>query len=342
MTENQFIVELQNALKRLPEEELNDIIQDIREYFTNGREDGKSDNEIAASLGSPQIIAEELQASYSFSKNEVEVTPINKIITISDNLFTNIDINVNYGSIVVSPSDSSVTIVELIGWDEKLQLSAEVIEDTLFVRLKGLRHWLFMLHFNFKAVTLNVMIPMKLYQSIAMKTDNGRISAKKLLAKKIQVNTDNGAVQLIEIAATTLSAETDNGRIEIDKVQVEQITAKTDNGRIEMRNVDAVSITTETDNGRIVLEHVSGSIVGSTDNGRINVQTDSIDRNMDLQTDNGSILIESSERAENVTIHAKTSHGKIDVFGERNSRTVIGAGEHTIRLKSDNGRITVK
>ena len=83
MTENQFIVELQNALKRLPEEELNDIILDIREYFTNGREDGKSDSEIAASLGSPQIIAEELQASYSFPENEVEVTPINKVITIT-------------------------------------------------------------------------------------------------------------------------------------------------------------------------------------------------------------------------------------------------------------------
>ena len=45
---------------------------------------------------------------------------------------------------------------------------------------------------------------------------------------------------------------------------------------------------------------------------------------------------------ENVSIHAKTGHGRIDIFGERNSRTVIGAGEHTIRLKSDNGRITVK
>ena len=54
MTENQFIGELETALKRLPTEERNDIIQDIHEYFTNGREDGKSENEIATSLGSPQ------------------------------------------------------------------------------------------------------------------------------------------------------------------------------------------------------------------------------------------------------------------------------------------------
>ncbi|MBO0588471.1 DUF1700 domain-containing protein [Sporosarcina sp. E16_8] len=57
MTENQFIGELETALKRLPTEERNDIIQDIQEYFTNGREDGKSESEIATSLGSPVKIA---------------------------------------------------------------------------------------------------------------------------------------------------------------------------------------------------------------------------------------------------------------------------------------------
>ena len=342
MTENQFISEFETALKRLPAEERNDIIQDIKEYFTNGREDGKSESEIAASLGSPEKIADELLASYSFEENVVEMIATNEVITIQDNRFANVDINVQHGALFVSPSDSSVTTVELMGSNDKLQLTAEVVGDTLFVRLKSLRHWLFMFNFTMKAVTVNVCIPKKLYESLVMKTDNGRISAEKILCKKIRAKTDNGKIQLREIAATTLTAETDNGRIEISKVQADHLRTKTDNGRIEMRYVDAVSIATETDNGRIVLERVSGSIVGSTDNGRIIVQTDSIDQNMDLRTDNGNILIESNVRAENVTIHAKTSHSRIDVFGERNLRTVIGAGEHTIRLKTDNGRITVK
>ena len=101
------------------------------------------------------------------------------------------------------------------------------------------------------------------------------------------------------------------------------------------------ALVAESDNGRIELEHVTGSIVGSTDNGRITLQTDSLDRNIDFQTDNGSIVIQSTRKPTNVSIHTKTGHGKVDVFGERNSRTVIGAGEHTIRLKSDNGRISV-
>lgn len=341
MTENQFIGELETALKKLPAEERNDIIKDIQEYFINGREDGKSESEIATSLGSPESIANELLTSYSFVNKEVDVQSSNEVITIENDRFTTIDINVQHGALFVRPSDNSITTVELIGSNEKLQLTAEVVGDTLFVRLKNLRHWLFMFNFNMKAVTLNVFIPTKLYQSIAMKTDNGRISAEKLLGKKIDANTDNGKIQLREIAATTLTAETDNGRIEIDKVQADLLRTKTDNGRIEMRHVDADSIAVESDNGRIELEHVSGSIVGSTDNGRITLQTDSLDRNIDLQTDNGSIVIQSSIEPKNVSIHAKTGHGKVDIFGDRNSRTVIGAGEHTIRLKSDNGRITV-
>lgn len=341
MTENQYISELEVALKQLPTEEQNDIIQDIREYFTDGRGDGKSESEIAASLGSPAKIAEELLGSYSFVENKVKIISTNEVITIQDDQFVNVDINVQHGTLFVSPSDNSVTTAELIGSNEKLKLTAEVVGDTLFIRLKSLRHWLLLFNFNMKAVTLNVFIPKKLYQSIAMKTDNGRISAEKLLCKNISVNTDNGKIQLKEIAATTLTAETDNGRIEIDKVQVDHLRTKTDNGRIEMRHVDADSIAVESDNGRIELEHVTGSIVGSTDNGRITLQTDTLDRNIDLQTDNGSIVIQSSSKPTNVSIHTKTGHGKIDVFGERNSRTVIGDGEHTIRLKSDNGRITV-
>lgn len=188
MTENQFISELETALKRLPAEERNDILQDIREYFTDGREDGKSESEIALSLGSPANIAEELLGSYSFEEKKVEIESTNEVITIQDDRFTNVDINVQHGALVVRPSHNSETTIELIGANDKLQLTAEVINDTLVVRLKSISHWLFIfnlsINFNVKAVTLNVFIPKKLYQSFAMKTDNGRIDAEKLLAKR--------------------------------------------------------------------------------------------------------------------------------------------------------------
>ncbi|MBO1913799.1 DUF4097 family beta strand repeat protein, partial [Microvirga sp. 3-52] len=120
--------------------------------------------------------------------------------------YTNVDIDVQHGALFVRPAHDTTTTVELIGSNEKLELTAQVVGDTLVVRLKSLRHWLLMFNFNMKAVTLNVFIPKKLYQKFAMKTDNGRIDATKIIGKTVTANTDNGRIQLKEIAATSLTA----------------------------------------------------------------------------------------------------------------------------------------
>ena len=134
MTENQFISELEQALKRLPAEERNDILQDIREYFSAGRDDGKGEEGIAASLGSPSKIATDLLEAYPFKENDIIVQPAtSEVITIQDNSFTKVDIVVQHGALTVLPSDATETRIELTGTKEKLELTAEVIGETLFI-----------------------------------------------------------------------------------------------------------------------------------------------------------------------------------------------------------------
>lgn len=338
MTEQQFLNELEMALTRLPSDERNDILQDIKEYFTNGREDGKSDGEIANSLGSPKEIADELLTNYVPEKAEID----NKLIKITDNSFTKVTMNINYGSLHVYPSEIDTATIELVNAPEKLVLTADVIGDTLTILLKGPKFNFFSFLLIGKDVRVNVALPKKSYSSISMKTDNGSISAGKILGKTITASSDNGSIKLKEIAAATLDVETDNGRIEIDKVQVDKLSTNTDNGRIELRNIDADQVYSETDNGRIIMDYVNGKIVGKTDNGRISLLTTHLDRMIDLETDNGSILIETESDPTDVTIRAKVDHGKIDVFGENNSRTTFGSGTNTIQLSSDNGKITVE
>jgi len=111
---------------------------------------------------------------------------------------------------------------------------------------------------------------------------------------------------------------------------------------VTMRHIEADSIYAESDNGRIEFDQVDGEITAITDNGRIVLAGEDLDRNIDFQTDNGSIEITTAQKATNATIFAKTGHGRIDVYGERNSRSRFGAELHQIKLKSDNGRITVR
>lgn len=339
MTEKQFLNELELALTRLPSDERNDILQDIKEHFTIGREDGKSDSEIAASLGSPKEIAEELLLNHIDVKEKAETD--SRKITITDNKFTKVAMNIRFGALTVSPSVNDYTTIELINAPEKLILTADVIGDTLSIDLRAPKFTFFSILSIFKGIKVNVALPNKLYAAISMKTDNGSIRAEKLLGKTMKATSDNGSIGLKEIAATILDVETDNGRIEIDKVQVDKLSTETDNGRIEMRYVDADQVHTETDNGRIVMEYVNGTIVGKTDNGRITLLTSSLDRIITLQTDNGSITIESENEPTDVTIRAKVDHGRIDVFGEKNTSTTFGNGTNKIQLVTDNGKITV-
>ncbi|WP_432355480.1 DUF4097 family beta strand repeat-containing protein [Sporosarcina sp. A2] len=342
MTENQYIVELEGLLRRLPLEERQDIVQDIREYFVEGREDGKTDDEITASLGFPSTIATELLSSYPESTEVVGTSTGSEVIHIQESDYKSISIDVQHGALILSPSIKDMTTVELTGSNEKLHLSAEVQGDLLVVKLKSLRPRFMMFSFSMKAVVLKVSIPKKLYEAITLKTNNGRIYAEKLLCQALRVDSDNGRIQLREIATRLLETKTDNGIIEVTNTQSDRISAKSDNGRIEMRHVEGDEIAVKTDNGRIELSHVNGNIVGETDNGRITLLTGSLDRNIDMHTDNGSILIQSETKPTNVSIHVKTDHGRVDVFGEKNSRTDFGSCEHKIRLKSDNGRITVQ
>lgn len=341
MTEQQFLNQLELALNQLSIDERNDILQDIKEYFTSGREDGKSDSEIAASLGSPKEIADELLANHVPEKVHSYSHSNNKVITITDNRFTKADMNIEFGSLHVYPSDTDVTTIELVNAPEKMVLTAEVIGDTLTINLKAPSLKFFSFLFGIKDVKVNVALPKKLYEMIILETDNGSISADKMLGKTIEVTSDNGRIKLNEIAATTINAETDNGRIEVRKVQVETLVATTDNGRIELSYVDAENIHAETDNGRIKMEYVNGKLYGKTDNGRISLLTTTLDRMVDFETDNGSILIEAENEPTDVAIRTKVDFGRISVFGEKNSLTTYGKGTNTIQLSTDNGKITV-
>ncbi|MGP7816691.1 HAAS signaling domain-containing protein [Niallia sp. 01092] len=68
MNKVQFLNELSSQLKNLKKLEREDILQDYEEHFRFGEEEGKTEEEIAATLGSPKTIAKEILANYHIEK----------------------------------------------------------------------------------------------------------------------------------------------------------------------------------------------------------------------------------------------------------------------------------
>lgn len=222
---------------------------------------------------------------------------------IEDESFTTIEVVSNNAAVEIIPTNSSTTTVEYIGKrkNSKFDFTADVTNETLTVKFKEKR-WNF-LSFDFSKIELLVKVPEEQYDLIKIKNNNGKIKMGSL--------------------------------------KVRDVSFETDNGNIEMDNVDAVSTRVQTNNGKIILEQVNGEIIGKTDNGRITLVTNNLDRPIDLTTDNGRIEIMSTTEPTNGIIDVKTDNGKIDVFGKKNELTVFGEGKYLIKLRSDNGGITV-
>ncbi|MDY0407082.1 DUF1700 domain-containing protein [Virgibacillus sp. 179-BFC.A HS] len=68
MNKEQFLRDLDDALKPLSAEEREDIRRDYDEHFVLGKEEGKTEAEIAEALGSPRKIGKEILAVYQVEK----------------------------------------------------------------------------------------------------------------------------------------------------------------------------------------------------------------------------------------------------------------------------------
>lgn len=340
MTEKQFIQELEYALNRLPAEERTDIMQDIREYFANGRTDGKSDSTIAAELGDPAAIAKELIDSFDFSQTEMPALNID----IAKDKFDKVDIEVENGMLVISPSKDGQMHVDIADKNYKQQLAVDIVDRTLVITLKEeTKKWgIFTIKGSFKSPTLAVQLPDKLYEKIKIASDHGSITGERLAGTAFEVETENGSIDLSHIGAGNFVANSENGRIRLTSIQAKNIEVETDNGQLDLRDIQSENVEATSDNGAITLKEIEGDVRAQTDNGHIHLVVDSLDRAIELETDNGSILLETRTQPKNATISAEVDWGSISVFGSKNRQTVFGSGQHAIDLQSDNGSIKVK
>lgn len=64
MLKTDFLKQMHLFLRGMPEDEINDILYDYEEHFALGVQDGRSEDEIAESLGDPKSIAKQLRAEY--------------------------------------------------------------------------------------------------------------------------------------------------------------------------------------------------------------------------------------------------------------------------------------
>lgn len=240
---------------------------------------------------------------------------------INDN-FNEIKIKSNEASVEVFSTSDKKAKVELSGKSSDYRLSADVEGSTLKVDVDYKPKKLFNFDFTSALLDLKVYVPEKVYDSLLIESDNGRVQIDGLQARDVHVKTDNG-------------------RIKLNDIESSKVTASADNGMINLKDIVASTVNTSADNGKITLDDVAGKLSGKTNNGSISLVTHDLDRAIDFETDNGKIKIQTEKGPTNAILDAKVDNGKVTIFGESNWDTVIGNGKNLIKLTAKNGTITV-
>jgi len=77
LKKNQFLKELRAELKKLPKEDLDPLMKDFKEHFEIGLSKGRSEKDIAESLGTPKTIAKHVKADILVRQAEEKTSVIN-------------------------------------------------------------------------------------------------------------------------------------------------------------------------------------------------------------------------------------------------------------------------
>ncbi|OKL35457.1 DUF4097 family beta strand repeat-containing protein [Domibacillus mangrovi] len=263
---------------------------------------------------------------------------------IADQNITRLSVTTDNAAIEIIPTNKQETTVQVSGTAKKssaYRFLADVEGTTLSVQLKERQTKLYNFDFISTSLLLKIYVPEKVYDSLIISSDNGRVKAENLRVKDVKARISNGRVELRDIKGSTVTVETDNGRIQAENLDVKQVKAKTSNGRIDLKNVSSSAVLVKADNGKIALDDVDGKMVGEVKNGMISLMTNHLDRAIEFESDNGNIEIQTEKEPTNTAFDVSVDNGKIDILNGYRPNEIIGDGNHLIKLTTVNGKISI-
>lgn len=239
---------------------------------------------------------------FTFKEKLVEKEIIEKEINVDE--INHIDIIMSNAAVEISPTKSETAKIVFTGDTSKINFEEKIDQDTLYIFGKENRITLFNVDMFSFGQSLEVELPEKMYESIKVNTDNGKIN--------------------------------------INNLEVGYLESKTANGTIGFNNIIAHDVQTRTYNGRVNMENIEGDIEAKSSNGKIDVSLKSLDQSLDLHTSNGAIKVVTKEEPTNTVIDAHTGNGSIRVFGKKDWDIVTGNGDNLVKLRTSNGSIKVE
>lgn len=324
MRTEEFINELMEELKDIPEADRSQMKEYYEEMICDGEENGSSEEEIIAKLGNPKDVALRLRSEYGqITRNEsVQYASAPSEYQGSDAVH----------SIRVSAMDLAVQIRPVPSGKVQIHYQPDTsVEDFTCEEVGGVftvmqkYHlmgfvafwWKHALSFRRQAMLIDV--PETFHGRIEIETTNGKVSlAGKLLLEQFRVRTTNSKMEIIGTDSKEIYLHTTNGSLRLEHVKAENVQLETTNGRIELSEVSCTGrLNAKSSNGRIEINRIRG-------------------REVTLKTSNGPVRGVMEGRIQNYSIQSRTTNGSNNL-----PRRMELPGGPVLNVNTTNGKINI-
>ena len=341
MTKEKYMNTLRDRLNQLNIEGREDILNDFEAHFTLGKQNGHSDEELMASLGS---IDEILESYESLNQSNIEKILIDghdqkKEFT---NKITTIDISARHADTKITTSKDNGFHVDLYKEGKLLERMSHALiayqeEDVFYVKVLPLFP-----HKSSGQYDLSIQVPQYL-PSLILNTSSGDGVLKKLTIQKIKINSAHGDFRLEEIEAESITIETASSDIRVKNTQGD-MDLKSASGDALIENAIGCTFNYQSASGDLMLDGDYETIHLNNVSGDINAQLKTI-KQMHVSNISADIHVKI-ENSNDLQISSSTLNGTCEAYQsgkdlmlKQLGQIQIGEPKTQIKLKTISGDI---
>ncbi|GLI07994.1 hypothetical protein YDYSG_40240 [Paenibacillus tyrfis] len=164
-------------------------------------------------------------------------------------------------------------------------------------------------------LNLTIQLPEKRWSSIHAKTTHGNLHVARIKTDELLLNTSSGSIKTEKLETGKLELTTKYGAALVSSIQGDSIALQTQTGNIEASDFKAKTFTFDTKDGSVKLVNGEAPISGNTRSGSIHVSYKEMLHSADLQSNDGSIVVNFDDRPKALAIDfaSKVGKGTVDL-----------------------------
>lgn len=316
MKKNEFLNELRQRIQPTKENETEQIITFFSESIDDRIENGISEEDAVADLGTIESIVETIARESDGSR--VTISPNKRENEYAPSEVSTIIIEDENTPVEISPSHTGE--IKLAFYEHKKHTYTVTNENGILFAKGKYKPFSIFPHFD-KVI---IEIP-ELTGSVSVKTTNAAIRCQKIKADKLSLTTTNGLISLENAAVNNdITLKTGNARIEASSLTAANLTAKTTNGRVRISSAgvnDAIRVTT-TNAAISMADCNAASIISKASCGAVDAVNTSAEELIDLLTSNAAINVEGIKCGSEIKLNTSNGTIKGNIDDERAKYTV--------------------